>query len=885
MTERSELPRLVTALADRYRIERELGAGGMATVYLAEDVKHHRRVAVKVLRAEIAATLGAERFSREIEVAAQLQHPHILPLLDSGEAGGFYYYVMPYVEGESLRDRLAHHGELPVHDAVKVLVEVVDALAHAHTHGVVHRDIKPDNVLLAGRHALVTDFGVAKAVSEATGAHTLTSVGVALGTPAYMAPEQAAADPNLDHRVDLYAVGVLGYELLTGRPPFSGLTPQETLAAHVTQAPEPVERRRPGISPALSGVLMKCLAKRPADRWQTADELLAQLEPLATPSGGSTPTESRPIAAARPRRRLGRVGLLGAGVLIIGVLAWLILSPPTRPHVVIGQTVPITNDPGLEIDPALSRDGSFIAYAAGPQFATRIFVRQVDGGRPVAVGDSGGAGQRWPRWSPDGHKVMYVAGGSVMVAPALGGQAQLVVQHPTDLNGADWSPSGREIVFASGDSLYVVGVEGGAVRPLAEVSEAHSPAWSPDGRSIAVVSGNQPYVGASHYGNLAVSTIVVVSTGGGAVIPATDGNAMHVSPTWTSEARALLVLSNRDGPRDVYIVRVTASGKPRGAPVRITTGLRPHSITLAADGRRFAYTLYNPTANIWSLPIPHGGPISARDAQPVTRGSQVIEDFSISEDGKWILYDSDRSGRGEIYKISTDGGEPTQLTDAPGGNYRPVLSPDGREVAFQSQRNGNRDLFLMSAQGGPAQPLVVEPGHDNVPAWSPDGRRVLFTHFGGGQPNGEYVVERSSGGGWSVPLKIAERALSSGAWTPDGRAIVMAHGDSLERIPLDSGARRVLWVRRSDADPAAADLHYSPDGSRVYFAGLVREPSVRLGIWEVPPTGGQPREIVRFDDPYQLPLRGMWGTDGRRFYFTIDDRQSDVWAVDISGLP
>src|SRR5438445_5209010 len=221
--------RVAAAFADRYRLIRELGSGGMATVYLAEDVRHHRQVAVKVLRPELAATLGAERFTREIETAAQFQHPHILPLLDSGQADGFLYYVMPYVEGESLRDRLAHHGELPIHDAVKVLVEVVDALAYAHAHGVVHRDIKPDNVLLSGRHALVMDFGVAKALSEASGRQRLTTAGIALGTPAYMAPEQAAADPHLDHRVDVYAVGALGYELIAGRPPFTASSTREVL--------------------------------------------------------------------------------------------------------------------------------------------------------------------------------------------------------------------------------------------------------------------------------------------------------------------------------------------------------------------------------------------------------------------------------------------------------------------------------------------------------------------------------------------------------------------------------------------------------------------------------------------------------------------------------
>src|SRR5205809_634720 len=259
--------RVAAALADRYRLIRELGSGGMATVYLAEDMRHRRQVAVKVLRPELAATLGADRFTREIETVAQFQHPHILPLLDSGQADGFFYYVMPSVEGESLRDRLARHGELPIHDAVKILVEVVDALAHAHAHGLVHRDIKPDNVLLSGRHALVTDFGVAKAVSEATGRNQLTTAGVALGTPAYMAPEQAAADPHIDHRADIYAVGVLAYELLSGRVPFNGPTAQSVLAAHVTQAPELLSKHRASVPPALEQLIMKCLAKKPADRW------------------------------------------------------------------------------------------------------------------------------------------------------------------------------------------------------------------------------------------------------------------------------------------------------------------------------------------------------------------------------------------------------------------------------------------------------------------------------------------------------------------------------------------------------------------------------------------------------------------------------------------
>ncbi len=312
------LNRLAAALTDRYTIERELGQGGMATVYLAEDLKHKRKVAIKVLKPELAASIGGARFTQEIRVAAALQHPHILPLLDSGEAGGMLYYVMPYVEGESLRDRLARGGELPVSDAARILAEVCDALAAAHAKGIVHRDIKPDNVMLSGRHALVMDFGVAKALSEATGAHGVTSAGVALGTPTYMAPEQAVADPAIDHRVDIYALGVMGYELLVGTPPFVGRTAQEVLAAHVTQAPASLTARRPAVPEAFVDVLMRCLEKRPADRWQSAEELLPQLSMLATPGTGLTPTATQRVTADR---RVGRRRWVAAGVAAVAVAA------------------------------------------------------------------------------------------------------------------------------------------------------------------------------------------------------------------------------------------------------------------------------------------------------------------------------------------------------------------------------------------------------------------------------------------------------------------------------------------------------------------------------------------------------------------------------------
>ena len=289
---------LQDALGGTYTLERELGGGGMSRVFVAEDTRLGRRVVVKVLPPDSAASISVARFRREIAVAARLQHPHIVPLLSTGDMGGVPFFTMPFVEGESLRVRLAQHGELPAGEAVRLLREIASALAHAHERGVIHRDIKPDNVLLCGAVAMVTDFGVARALSAATHAEhgATTSVGVAIGTPGYMAPEQASADPLLDHRADIYAFGVLAYEVLSGNPPFAGRSMQATLAAHVVEEPELITRRRPGLAPALAALVMHCLAKRPCDRPQSAAELVRALDTIGPPSGDTRAERGRRLS-------------------------------------------------------------------------------------------------------------------------------------------------------------------------------------------------------------------------------------------------------------------------------------------------------------------------------------------------------------------------------------------------------------------------------------------------------------------------------------------------------------------------------------------------------------------------------------------------------------
>ena len=331
------LDRLQSAVGDAYRLERELGGGGMSRVFVATEVRLDRRVVIKVLPPEMAAGVSVERFGREILVAAKLQHPHVVPLLTAGSHDDLLYYVMPLIEGESLRAKLIREGELPVGEAVRILRDVADALAYAHKQGVVHRDIKPDNVLLSGEHSLVTDFGVAKAVSDSTGGQSLTSMGVALGTPAYMAPEQAAANPHIDHRADIYALGAMAYEMLCGRPPFDGPNPQAVLSAQVTQAPDPLIQHRPTTPAAMNDLVMRCLAKLPADRYQTADELKQQLVAMTTPSGGVTPTGTQPVISsgteaairqAHPVRVAALFGLASIGALAIVYVLMTVIGLP-----------------------------------------------------------------------------------------------------------------------------------------------------------------------------------------------------------------------------------------------------------------------------------------------------------------------------------------------------------------------------------------------------------------------------------------------------------------------------------------------------------------------------------------------------------------------------
>jgi serine/threonine protein kinase len=868
------MPDLVTSLSDRYVIVRELGAGGMATVYLARDVKHDREVALKVLRPELAAVLGAERFLNEIKITARLDHPHILTLIDSGEADGFLYYVLPFVRGESLRDKLNREKQLGLDEALAITRQVAAALDYAHRQGVVHRDIKPENILLQEGEAMLADFGIALAVREASG-NRLTETGISLGTPQYMSPEQATGDRHLDARSDEYSLAAVLYEMLAGEPPHSGPTVQAVIAKLLTERPTQLRIVRDTIPEGIDAAVAKALARTPADRFPSAGEFAAALSvPTTTPSGSARAPRGRVWIA------IAVTVLLAAG----GVAVWRLSS--RAPTLVMGRSEQFTSDPGLEIQPVISPHGKLVAYAAGNAARMRIFVRPMGGGRTIPLSDDSTAIETQPRWSPDGSQLLFLSHGGVSVSPALGGRSRPVIPPSPSaaVKSAAWSPDGREIAFVRADSLLVTAADGDRTRLLAVSRDTHSCTWSPDGRWIACVVLNSESVSpGSSFGNLAPSAIDLFPAGGGAAVRVAPPTAFNQSPVWTWRGSGrLLFVSNRDGPRDVYAVDLSASGRPRGAPTRLTTGLGALSISLADDDSRLAYAVYTARANIWAVPIPARPPVTIADATQLTSGTQVIESMRVSWDKRWLLYDSNLRGSSDIYRMPLAGGEAEQLTNDPADEFAPDLSPDGTLLAYHSWRTGTRDIEVKPLDGGPIQRLTNTPAQESYPRWSPDGRTIAF--FDQVDPQTIYLMHRVAAGGWSAPVRLAAPVIGD-AWSPDGRWIAYvsaqhAQAGDLMVAPSSGGGEPARWVfEPSPTAPAAEAAEWSPDGQTLYYK--THDAQGRASFWAVPAAGGTPRLLVRFPDPERQSNRKDFDTDGRRFYFAIEDRQSDVWVADL----
>ena len=611
---------------------------------------------------------------------------------------------------------------------------------------------------------------------------------------------------------------------------------------------------------------------------------------LPTPRPPPVDHPTMPARRRRAARRAVVVGLVGLGV----AAGAAVLRNGASREISIGRTGRITAQPGLEVHPALSPDGKFVAYAAGPGGQMRIYVRQLAGGRTIAVTEGLGGDQHWPRWSPDGTRLSFEMGRAIYVVPSLGGTAKLLVAPPPPgplVNGERassdegpgylaWSPDGQRIAYADGRGIYVRAAGGGLATRIATMDQPHSLAWSPDGSHLAFVLGNAAFVYTPNaIGNIAPSSLWIVSAAGGQPERVTDAASLNTSPVWMPDGRSLLFVSNRDGSRDIYRIKLGRSGRPSSPPARLTAGLEPHTIDVSRDGRILAYSGFTEYANIWSLPIPDRDPLSAARAQPVTQGHQSIEGMAISPDGRWLAFDSDRGGNQAIYRVPLSGGEPEPLSADSGDDFMPSWSPDAREIAYYGFRQGRRRLFVMPVDGGPPSPVVADSGNQRFPDWAPDGRHLVFHSDRTGRFE-LYVVERDAAGRWGASRQLTTEGGQEARWSPGGDAIVYLRNTGLWVISPRGGAPRLL-VDTSDPAirPAPLLAQWAPDGRTIYYKALDAEG--HASIWSIPAEGGKSKLLVRFDDPTRPSSRAEFATDGKRLYFTVSERESDIWQMEL----
>ncbi|HUQ84159.1 MAG TPA: protein kinase [Gemmatimonadaceae bacterium] len=708
--------RLKIALVSRYVIERTLGQGGMATVYLARDLRHERRVALKVLRPELAAAIGADRFLNEIRVTASLQHPHILPLHDSGETDGFLYYVMPYVEGESLRDRLNGERQLPVDDAIRIATEVAAALAYAHGKGVIHRDVKPENILLASGAAVVADFGIARAVTAAGGGR-LTQTGLSLGTPHYMSPEQATAERDVDARTDIYALATVVYEMLVGEPPFAGPTAQSVIAKVLTENPRSMRLGRPTVPEHIDAAVRKALAKLPADRFRTATEFSTALtRPALTPEYSPATSASTAKGGLSPKhRQLVLAAAVLVGLLAFGISGWL-REPPPRPEPIVRSTITLPNEAPADARQfgsslALSPDGSVLVYAANQQ----LFVRRLDQIDAVPIPNTSAAEQ--PFFSPDGRHIGFVANGVLKRVPLAGGPV-LTIGAVQQIQGATWGDNDI-IVFSralgTGGSLFKISAAGGTPElVIADSTGSNAFRWPSflPGRDKVLVS-----IGTG----LSFQTgLVDLETGRLQSIPGAGASAHFVEPNWLLSVAV-------DGtviavPFDAQAGRATGPAMPVPVLDRVATGLLG-SAKLAVSRNGWAVYMEGFARRRRLTLVDRRGARStiATEAQPYS-------DPRFSANGKDVAVTVIQPGgglAGDIWVLNVARATMSRLT-FDGANEYPDWSADGRRVLYTTVR-GENGLYSRAAGGGTAESLFKGPGQQMFEAiLTHDEKRVVY---------------------------------------------------------------------------------------------------------------------------------------------------------------
>ena len=847
--------RLQEALSDRYRFERELGAGGMATVYLAHDIRHDRQVAVKVLRPELAAVIGAERFLKEIKTTANLQHPHILGLIDSGDAEGLLWYAMPFIEGESLRDRLTREKQLPIPDAVRIATEVASALDYAHRHGVIHRDVKPENILLHDGSALVADFGIALAAS--TAGTRMTETGMSLGTPHYMSPEQAMGEREITARSDVYALGCITYEMLVGEPPFNGPTAQAIIARVMTDEPRTLTGQRKSIPDGVEAAVFTALEKLPADRFATAAEFGAA---LANPT---TTTTHRAKALPAPSRRWAGLAPWGLALVAIAVAAWGWLSRPAAAgvswqSVILSDTLVVPSPYGPQL--AFSPDGQSLVFRDSRQNGL-FWIKRRNQLEPVPIpGTERGFS---PVFSADGQWLAFTADGQVRKIRPDGGAAVTVVDSVAPVVYGITLLDDGTLIYASpaGNQLRRVSLAGGDFTPaLADTTLRGygllNPTPLPNARGILFeICTSGCITTAIHVADLRNGTHKLL-------IP--DAFQAWYLPTGD------LFYIRRDGvgliaPFDLGKMEITGAAIPVLEAVQVIVGVP--MLAWSPTGALFYFRADGSSATAEMVRVSRDG-----IATPVDTGwSGAFNSFELSPDGRKMAVGAGATAGGlSIYIKQLDRGPFSRLTFG-GQDRRPAWSPDGKLVAFIRDSSNGGKAYVRPVDGSGADELLA--GLDRPiqeVTWSGDGKWLVVRTDNGAAGAGDLVGIRTDGDTTPVSLVATSFSEMHPAVSHDSRWLAYTSNESganevyVRPFPETNSGRWQVSIG------GGHEPLWSADDKELYFLG----PSSQLIAAELKtaPVFEVVRRQTLFDAlPFTLdPFHQSYSVapDGRGFFFT-----------------
>ena len=886
-----QFERLKIALADRYAIERELGEGGMAKVYLARDLKHDRSVAVKVLRPELAAVLGAERFLNEIRVTANLQHPHIVQLYDSGEADGDLYYVMPFIDGESLREKLNRQNQLSIDEAVAITRAVAEALDYAHRRDVIHRDIKPENIMLLEGTPLVADFGIALAISNVAG-DRITATGLSLGTPSYMSPEQATGDRQLTAQSDTYALGSVLYEMLAGDPPFTGSNITAVIAKVIGEKPIKLSTIRDTVPANIEAAVAKALAKVPADRFEStkafAEALIAETPVVLV---DDAPSASMWVRARRVAVPVG----------VVGLLVWALFGrggdAPTAD--LTDYTIrSITSFAGWEMSPSWSPDGSQIAYSFTGGGDANVAILSLGGGDPHILMADSPYDEINPRWSRDGSKIAFISdrgtGSNIYWIPPTGGAERLIAETNVPflermmtwfltMGTNPWSVDSEELLFskmdAAGDvALWKVNLPTGEQTQLTTPppgSEDGWASWSSDGTRIIfqrIQAG--------------VPTVWLLPTEGEGGEPSMLlGDGVDMFPSWFPGDEKLVVTSMRGGAPNIWEFDL-ATLEPR----QLTSGGAGfHGEPAVGPTGSIAYDHRDHQVDL------HWIPIDAPD-QDERITFLTGENFGprLSPDGNHIVW-----MRGPPYDLwlhDRTTGQSHQLTtdpaDRPGASDRMGdWSPDGDEIVFLSDRGGAVQLWIVDAATGITRqlsdhelPWSLHMGDTQAgPRWAPDGSVIGYL-APGENGNAIWLIEPD---GSNRRESVVGDAFSFG-WYKDGQRVLYTRRApdrsgqvELRAAHLVTGEDQLLLVG------ALSEVSVSPDGSALIYISSVSHFTMELQLQRLAPTAEPNQLPSTVGDPQQLTFGngewhvhgGGWAWDGSGLVYSRDRDYGDIYLI------